>query len=61
MFLHLRMTSISKNLEEYLHTTIPAEKNQNGLETTTISYCAKWLIFRLCLLIELHKYLEETR
>lgn len=38
MLLHLRMTSISKNLDEYLHTTIPAEKNQNGLNTTTIKY-----------------------
>lgn len=61
MFLHLRMTSISKTLDQYLHTTIPAEKNQNGLDTTTIRCFAIWLIFRLCLLIKLHKYLEETR
>lgn len=61
MFLHLKMTSISKKPDEYLHTNIPAEKNQNGLNTTTIRYFAIWLIFRLCLLIKLHKYLEETR
>lgn len=55
------MTSICKNLAGYLYTTIHAEKNQNGLDITTIRYFAKWLIFRVCLLIKLHKYLEETR
>lgn len=55
------MTNICKNLAGYLHTTIPLEKNQNGLDTTTIRYYAKWIILRFCLLIKLHKYLEETR
>lgn len=61
MFSHLKVTSICKNLAWYLHTPIPVEKNESGLDTTTISYFAKWLIFRLCLLIKLHKYLEETQ
>lgn len=50
-----------QNLDEYLHTTIPAEKNQNGLDTTTRRYFTIWLILRLFLLIKLHKYLEETQ
>lgn len=50
-----------QNLAGYLHTTIPVEKKQNGLDITTIGYFAKRSIFRLCLLIKLHKYLEETQ
>lgn len=34
MLSHLRMTSICKHLKgQYLHSTIPVEKNQNGLDT----------------------------
>lgn len=63
MLSHLRMTSICKHLKgQYLHSTIPVDKNQNGLDTLELtSYLAKWLILRLCILVKLHRYLEETQ